>query len=238
MGRFNKVTVDFFGGSFSSLIQGLIKTLGRRKAKQKVIKHRMVRSFYLEDQTTRYSPERSTVMAFGKWPYCCSCYVSKAVEWESFARFFKSSFPSKLGAFEDVEEVMSVHCRPDFVRLSAPKGLQIQARWFDPCKKFFLWNHNLRGSSSSSQCSISLKKFHQYQTPELFCTKFFPWDSNRRWGSNFCQISGQQMVTFRWICPLAYRTINHKAFLRASVRCFDILYFHQFPAWTSFQAKW
>ena len=80
MGRFNKVTVDFLGGSFSSLIQGLIKTLGRRKAKQKVIKHRMVRSFYLEDQTTRYSPERSTVMAFGKWPCCCSCYVSKAEE--------------------------------------------------------------------------------------------------------------------------------------------------------------
>lgn len=107
-----------------------------KKGKQKVIKHWMVRSlrtwFYLEDQTMRKFPARSTVMAYAKWPCCCSCYFFKGVGWDSFAWIFLFViFLQAVSGWQWLgSDVGSLSFNgsfpssgPDFIRLSAPKGL-------------------------------------------------------------------------------------------------------------------
>lgn len=49
-----------------------------------------------------------------------------------------SLFPSKLGAFDDVEVVMSVYCRPGFIQ--SKRSSKASPFKFDPCERFFLWN--------------------------------------------------------------------------------------------------
>ena len=60
--------------------------------------------------------------------------------------FLKSLFPSKMGAFDDVEVVMSVHSR-----LLAPILTPSQALSFDPCKRFFPWTHLPRKQSMTAR---------------------------------------------------------------------------------------
>ena len=79
-------------------------------------------------------------------------------EWDEKALldFLKSLFPSKLGAFDDVEVVMSVHCRL-MPPILAPgqaffkRSLKTSPFTFDPCERFFLWNHRSRKQSFTAR---------------------------------------------------------------------------------------